>query len=57
MDVYAFGVILWEIFTEEIPFLRHDIADIRQKVLSGKRPVIPSFGVSPRLARLISRCW
>jgi serine/threonine protein kinase len=57
VDVYAFGVLLWEIFSEEIPFHRLDIPDIRQRVISGKRPTIPSFGFSTRLTRLINKCW
>lgn len=57
VDSYALGVVLWELFSGEIPFSRYDIAEIRNRVLSGKRPIIPSYGFSPRLARLIERAW
>ncbi len=57
VDTYAFAVILWEIFAAEIPFLRLDVNEIRNRVISGKRPPIPSYGFTPRLVRLINDCW
>lgn len=57
VDLYAFGVLLWEIFSGEIPFNRMDIPEIRSRVVSGKRPAIPSFGFPARLTELINRCW
>ncbi len=57
VDVYAFGILLWEIFAEEIPFNRCDVPEIRNRVLAGKRPAIPSYGFPNRVAALITRCW
>jgi hypothetical protein len=57
VDCYAMGMVIWEIFTKEIPFGRMDVSEIRQKVLSGKRPAIPSYSMHPRVAALINRCW
>eukprot|EP01040_Poterioochromonas_malhamensis_P002169 gene2169-2310_t len=56
VDSYAFGILLWELFCGEIPFNRLDVPEIRQRVISGKRPSIP-FGMNSRLADLIARCW
>ena len=57
MDVYAFAIILYEIFAVEIPFQRLTVDEIRNRVIAGKRPNIPSYGFSPRLVRLIEDCW
>eukprot|EP01039_Chlorochromonas_danica_P001075 gene1075-1165_t len=57
VDVYAFGVFLWELLTGEIPFARADLADLKERVLAGKRPALPSYGLPSRCVRLITRCW
>ena len=35
VDVYAFGVLLWELFSEQMPFDGYDIPTVKEKVLSG----------------------
>jgi serine/threonine-protein kinase CTR1 len=57
VDVYSFGILLWEVITGEIPFYMIDVPDIRQRVLNGGRPRIPGGAISPRCSRLIQRCW
>jgi serine/threonine protein kinase len=57
VDVYAFGVLLWEIFTQQIPFNQTPIPEICERVISGDRPLIPSYGFSPDIADLIKSCW
>ena len=57
VDVYAFGVLMWEVLSEEIPYYQLDISEIRQRVTSGIRPRIPSYGFTPRLVQLIADCW
>eukprot|EP01034_Spumella_vulgaris_P030465 gene30465-37683_t len=57
VDVYAFGVLLWEIFSAEIPFYMTDITEIRNKVVAGGRPRVPSYGFSPKVSRLVQQCW
>jgi len=56
VDVYAFGVLLWELFAMELPFKMLDVQEIRRRVCNGERPRIPSY-CSPRVTRLIERCW
>ncbi|KAL6070956.1 Serine/threonine-protein kinase HT1 [Balamuthia mandrillaris] len=57
VDVYSFGLIMWELVTREQPY-----ADIKPhfripiKVLEGERPAIPE-GVPPAWAKLVRRCW
>lgn len=57
VDVYAFGVLLNELFAGEIPFLGLDVPKIRERAVSGERPHVPTYKVPPRVIRLVSRCW
>eukprot|EP01103_Thecamoeba_quadrilineata_P004097 TRINITY_DN1381_c3_g1_i1.p1 TRINITY_DN1381_c3_g1~~TRINITY_DN1381_c3_g1_i1.p1 ORF type:complete len:1903 (+),score=318.22 TRINITY_DN1381_c3_g1_i1:778-5709(+) len=56
-DVYAFGVILWEICSREDFFGEESfMTKIIQRVLNGDRPPVPSDSL-PQYADLIRRCW
>jgi len=57
VDVYAFGVLLCEMFTGEMPFAGVDVPTIRERVRAGERPHMPSFGIPARCVRLIQKCW
>ena len=56
VDVYAFGMILWELFAMELPFKMLDVPEIRRRVCNNERPRIPSY-CSSRVTRLIEKCW
>ena len=62
VDVYAFGVVLWEIATRALPYRHIDPgpggSNIRKAVLNGERPVLPgNIHVPPRYHSLMSECW
>ena len=56
-DVYSFGMVLWELFTDQIPFLGYSLEDIILKVAyEGYKPEIPLY-VNEDIAELILSCW
>ena len=57
VDVYMFGVVLWEIFSREIPFHGYSFSEIKKKVVNDERPVIPTLDVPKAIQNLISKCW
>ncbi|CAM9700451.1 unnamed protein product [Chrysoparadoxa australica] len=57
VDIYAFGMLLWELFTQEIPYYGLEVADIRDVVMSGERPSIPRGECPVAIRELIRDCW
>eukprot|EP00731_Ephydatia_muelleri_P003645 Em0001g3645a len=55
-DIYAFGILLWEIVTHEVPYKGLSGAQIMSRVNKNQRPTIPSF-CHERLRRIIQECW
>lgn len=57
-DVYSFGIVLWEILTQEEPFAEFEtLPEFRDAVcLRQVRPNIPDSCL-PRLKALITACW
>ena len=55
-DIYSFGLILWELFTETIPF-NVKLKDVKNYVLNEKlRPKIKD-DIDKEIANLIRECW
>ena len=56
IDIYSYGMILWEIITNTVPF-EVKLADIKKYVLEEKvRPEVP-IHVHKSLSSLIRNCW
>ena len=55
-DVYAFGVIVYEIVTSTEPFKNANAFTIMMKVINGERPEIDET-VNDSYRNLIERCW
>jgi Protein tyrosine and serine/threonine kinase len=56
-DVYSFGILLWEMISEQIPFFGYDSNELYSKVVvEGYRPQLPTR-IAPSLAEMILSCW
>ncbi|KAK6934753.1 Serine-threonine/tyrosine-protein kinase, catalytic domain, partial [Dillenia turbinata] len=57
VDVFSFGIVLWEILTGEEPYANMHYGAIIGGIVSNTlRPTIPSF-CDPEWRRLMEQCW
>jgi hypothetical protein len=57
IDVYSYGILLWELVSRQIPFAGLETGVVISQVLRrDNRPPIPD-NVSPTLRNLIQQCW
>jgi len=59
VDVYAMGVIMWQLWFREVPFEGKAVHKIMSMVTRGKRPPMDKGDDLPptALAELINMCW
>ncbi|KAG1326834.1 putative Serine/threonine-protein kinase STY13, partial [Cocos nucifera] len=57
VDVYSFGIVLWELITGMLPFQNMTAVQAAFAVVNkGVRPIIPQDCL-PALAEIMTRCW
>jgi serine/threonine protein kinase len=56
VDVYSFGVILWEMMSTDVPFSNLTDMQAAMNTSNGMRPVVPSNVPEP-VKKLIKDCW
>ena len=57
VDVYAYGIVLWELATSDTPYPGYDSQKIIQEVLHNDlRPPLPA-DINPQVKDMISLCW
>mmetsp|Transcript_50125 Transcript_50125/g.64246 ORF Transcript_50125/g.64246 Transcript_50125/m.64246 type:complete len:175 (+) Transcript_50125:687-1211(+) len=57
VDVYSFGILLCEIFAQEIPFNGYELDDLRRAVIRGERPRVPSLDTPQVIKTLMAESW
>jgi len=61
-DVYAFGMVMWEIFSGTIPYDRRlTNTQVTLRIIDGERPTRPehaaALGLSDRVWEVMGKCW
>ncbi|OHS98877.1 hypothetical protein TRFO_34779 [Tritrichomonas foetus] len=56
VDVYAYGVLVYELYTSSFAYANLPLAQIMSRVSYGYRPTIPD-SIAPAYRELIEKCW
>jgi serine/threonine protein kinase len=57
IDIYAYGIVLWELATAQTPYMGMESPQIIQQVVQNDiRPPLPS-DLNPAMRDLIAQCW
>src|SRR4051794_8499674 len=56
VDIYSFGMILWELLTRAKPYEGQNFMATTMDVLKGIRPAIPPK-TPTKYAKLVKKCW
>ena len=54
IDVFAFGTLVWEIFSRQVPFEGLEPVDVMQKIL--KEENLPMLNIPKKIVQLINEC-
>jgi len=57
VDVFGFGMILYEMFTRKVPFHQFEPVQASFKIANGERPELDSNIMDYRWISLIQQCW
>lgn len=55
-DMYSFGMLLWELGSGTLPFIKFNNLKVIGHIMKGKKEQITE-DTPPKMAKLISRCW
>ncbi|KAL6064370.1 Serine/threonine-protein kinase STY46 [Balamuthia mandrillaris] len=56
-DVWSFGMVLWELLSEQVPFQDMSQLEIILAIMENKMPSFPTDDCPPEYAELIRDCW
>jgi serine/threonine protein kinase len=57
VDLYAYGVLVWELFSGSRPFAGVESLKIGRLVEAGERPPIDPSTIPPAMQELVKACW
>ena len=56
-DCYALGMVIYEVFSGQVPFTQDNNVTVIRKVIDGKRPERPPAQFTSGLWEILERCW
>jgi serine/threonine protein kinase len=56
VDVYSFGIIMWQVVTRREPYAGRNFMGVSLDVLEGRRPAVPN-DCPIEIRKMMKRCW